>query len=86
MLLKRSSRRNTISDKTGYDCKQLIQNLVTDIEQTFFAASLVMSSMNSSCTVPGTSSTLMVNELLANANGVPVLQKTGYDFTKYVIS
>ena len=64
-------RRNAISDRTGYDCKLLIQNLVTDIEEkSVFAASLVMSSMNFSCAFSGTSSTLMVNGLLARANGV----------------
>ena len=64
-------RRNAISDRTGYDCKLLIQKLVTDIEEkSVFAASLVMSSMNSYCAFSGTSSTLMVNGLLAMANGV----------------
>ena len=60
-----------ISDRTGYDCKLLNQNLITDIEEkSVFVASLVMSSMNSSCAFSGTSSTLMVNGLLARANGV----------------
>ena len=64
-------RRNAISDRTGYDCKFLIQNLVTDIEEkSVFAASLVMISMNSSCAFSTTSSSLMVNGLLARANGV----------------
>ena len=64
-------RRNAISDRTGYDCKLLIKNLVTDIEEkSVFAASLVMSSMNSSCAFSGTSSSLMVNGLLARTNGV----------------
>ena len=29
-------RRNAISDRTGYDCKLLIQNVVTDIEEKLF--------------------------------------------------
>ena len=64
-------RLNAISVRTGYDCKHLIQNLVTDIEEkSVFAASLVMSSINSSCAFSGTSAALMVNGLLARANGV----------------
>ena len=64
-------RRNAISDRTGYDCKLLIQNLVTHIEEkSVFAASLIMSSMNSSCAFSGTSLTLMVSGLLARATGV----------------
>ena len=39
-----------------------------------------MSSMNSFCAVSETFSTLMVNGLLASANGVTVLQQAGYDF------
>ena len=38
--------------------------------KSFLATSLLMSSMNSSCAVSGTSSTLTVNGLLASANGV----------------
>ncbi|KAM5198443.1 ras-related protein Rab-26 isoform 12-T12 [Hipposideros larvatus] len=64
-------RRNTVSDRTGYDCKHLIQNFVTGIvEKSVLAASLLISSMNSSCAVSETSSTLTVNGLLASANGV----------------
>ena len=81
MLLEGRSRRNTISGRTGYDCKQMIQHLVTDPgEKLFCAAWLVMSSTNSFCAVSETFSTLMVNGRLASANGVTVLQQTGYDF------
>lgn len=74
-------RRNTVSDRTGYDCKHLIQNRVTDIvEKSVLAALLLVSSVNSSCAVSGTFSTLTVNGLLASANGCQVVLENTMKF------
>jgi len=65
-------RSITVSDRTGYDSKHLIQNFVTDVvEKSVLAASLLISLMNHSCAVSGTSSNLSMNGLLVSAIGVP---------------
>ena len=62
-------RRNTISDKIGYDFKHFLSDKVE--KSCFYVSmSLVVSSMNSSCAFSRTSSISTVNGLLASANGM----------------
>lgn len=61
-------RHNTVSDRTGYYCKHLIQNWhCREINSCWITANKLREVL---CAVSETSSTLTVNALLASTNGV----------------